>query len=204
MRRITRTSRTLVVTAVMVASVVLAAAFPLIALADNGPTGHWSDRFAPQCTEAGWPPCIWVALCVRVGTEQLERPVPAAHVALEVEQSLGLFAQRPRLARLSQVHEDLGEIEPDLCLRVEPVGGAGEAERLSSKRLGFRRLPASREGLRKHRSPQQVRVCVVGRGEVAGAERPVHGLVDAALAVDRLGQLGRTGGKISGRSPIDS
>ena len=40
MRRITHLSRTLVVTAVMVASVVLAAAFPLLALADNGgPTG---------------------------------------------------------------------------------------------------------------------------------------------------------------------
>lgn len=40
MRRITHLSRTLVVTAVMVASIVLAAAFPLLALADNGgPTG---------------------------------------------------------------------------------------------------------------------------------------------------------------------
>ncbi len=41
MRRITHTSRTLVVTAVMVASIVLAAAFPLLAMAGDGggPTG---------------------------------------------------------------------------------------------------------------------------------------------------------------------
>jgi hypothetical protein len=40
MRRITNISRSLVVAAVLVSTVVLAAAFPLVALADSGPTGH--------------------------------------------------------------------------------------------------------------------------------------------------------------------